>query len=117
VGLISFIVDFATLVTATELMNIPYLYSAVSGFTAGVLTNYILSISWVFPDRSLESRAAEVSIFVIVGVIGLALTELILYIGTAILGLDYRVSKLVAVAAVLFWNFGLRKTLLFNART
>jgi len=48
--------------------------------------------------------------------IGLVLTEVILWFGTDYLGMDYRLSKLIAVGSVFVWNFGARKLLLFRRR-
>ena len=68
----------------------------------------------MFHSRALQDTRVEFVIFSLVGVTGLGLTELILYAGTWKLGFDYRLSKIVAVAIVLIWNFSARKLLLFR---
>jgi hypothetical protein len=35
----------------------------------------------------------------------------------SVVGLDYRLSKLITVAIVLFWNFGMRKLIIFSRPT
>jgi putative flippase GtrA len=114
VGGVSFLVDFGVLVLLTEALDIYYLTSAAVAFCCGLVTNYVLSITWVFSARSLASKRTEFAIFSIIGVIGLGWNELLLYLGTSVLGLDYRVSKLITVVIVLFWNFGMRKLILFS---
>jgi len=114
VGGVAFVVDFATLVALTDMVGLNYLAAAAIAFTVGLTTNYSLSVRWVFASRSLESRTAEFTIFTIVGVMGLGLTEVILFAGTDLAGLDYRLSKMVAVGFVFFWNFAARKALLFR---
>jgi putative flippase GtrA len=115
VGLLAFSIDFLVLVILTEELGICYLVSAACGFSLGVLVNYLLCISWVFSSRTVNKQGMEFFIFALVGVVGLFLTEAILWFGTSGLALDYRISKLVAVAVVLFWNFGSRKYLLFRS--
>ena len=116
VGGFAFSVDFAVLVGLTELARVPYLVSAVAAFVAGLIVNYLLSVWWVFHRRRRRDPRAEFALFALIGLVGLALTELILYGGTESLGIDYRISKLVAVGVVLFWNFGARRHLLTGRR-
>jgi putative flippase GtrA len=78
------------------------------------VVNYLLSITWVFGSRSLADKKTEFAIFSFIGVAGLGWTELLMYLGTSVAGLDYRVSKIVTVVIVLFWNFGMRKAILFR---
>jgi putative flippase GtrA len=116
-GFAAFLVDFSLLVALTEKAGIHYLIAAVFGFLGGLITNYLLSIYWVFSNRTLADKRAEFTIFALVGVGGLLVTEVVLWTGTEVFMLDYRVSKLIAVATVLCWNFGLRKYLLFRNAT
>ena len=117
VGGVAFVVDFGVLVLLTEVLSLHYLTSAAIAFCCGLVTNYILSITWVFSTRSLASKRTEFTIFSIIGVVGLGGNELLMYLGTDVLGLDYRLSKLITVAIVLFWNFGMRKLILFSRPT
>ena len=82
VGGIAFVVDFGVLLLLTELFDLHYLASAAAGFCCGLVTIYILSITWVFNIRSLESKRVEFVIFVIIGVAGLGWTVLLLYLFT-----------------------------------
>jgi putative flippase GtrA len=111
---VAFVVDAGALILLTELSILPYLASAAVGFILGLITNYLLCISWVFSARNMSSRRAEFMVFTLIGAVGLLLTETILYLGTDAMGFDYRLSKLSAVAVVFLWNFALRKLLLFR---
>ena len=116
-GLVAFLVDFGLLVFLVEIFRVHYLLAAAGGFLAGLMTNYLISIRWVFSHRSVADQRVEFTVFAGVGVGGLALTEIVLWLGTDVLLFDYRISKIIAVIIVLAWNFGLRKALLFrNAR-
>ena len=116
-GLVAFLVDFGILVFLAEKAGIHYMFSACWGFLGGLTANYLLSIRWVFSNRTMDNSRTEFLVFALVGLGGLLLTEVILWTGTEAVLLDYRVSKIIAVALVLCWNFGLRKYLLFRNPT
>ena len=77
VGGLAFVVDFGCLVALTELAGFHYLNSAVVAFIAGLAANYVLSISWVFKQRSYRNRAVEFAIFALCGVVGLGLNQVL----------------------------------------
>lgn len=114
VAVVALAVDFGTLVALHEVAGLHYLLSAGAAFGLGLATNYSLSVAWVFVNRSVHNRIAEFAVFAAIGMAGLLLTEVILYGGTDLLGLDYRLSKAMAVGAVFVWNFGARKLILFR---
>ncbi len=114
VAFVSLAVDFGGMVLLTEVFGINYLLSATLSFIAGLLTNYYLSRIWVFHSSKLENVKWEFAIFAMIGVVGLILTDLILWILTDGFGVYYMISKAVATVLVYFWNFGARKKILFN---
>ncbi len=114
VGGVAFVADYGTLYVATEYLHLHHLLSAAIAFIIGLVVNYLLSTSWVFASHSQTNRQLEFIIFAVIGVIGLGLNELIIYLGTDVCGLHYMLSKLVSTAIVFFWNFFARKLILFN---
>ena len=58
--------------------------------------------------------ASEVVSVLIISLIGLTLTEGLLFIGTDLLNLDFRLSKIAASIIVLFWNYFARKLFVYN---
>ncbi|NOY23542.1 MAG: GtrA family protein [Acidobacteria bacterium] len=114
VGGIAYVVDFGLLFALTEYAGIPYLLSAAFSFLAGLTTNYLFSIFWVFKTRSIENRMAEFSVFAFIGLAGLGFNELFLWAFTSLMGWHYLVSKLAATPLVFLWNFFIRKFVLFS---
>ncbi len=108
------VADFGLLTLLVEKFSMYYLYAAAIGFSAGCVVNYFVSIYFVFEDRSGNSQAFTATLFVLVGVGGLLLNQLILYVGVDLLSTDYRLSK-VASAGIVFWfNFLIRGFFVFK---
>lgn len=114
VGGTAFIVDFISLYTFTDIFGVYYLFSAALAFTLGLIANYVLSINWVFNNRTLSNIWSEFTVFAIIGIIGLTLNELFIWVFTDYIGLYYLVSKIFAATLILFWNFSARKITLFR---
>jgi putative flippase GtrA len=114
VGGVAFLVDIGSLGAAVEVLHINYLVSATMAFLFGLLTNYALSILWVFNHRKSQSRLNEFLIFSIIGAAGLGLNELFIWIFTELLLFHYLVSKLFSTVFVYLWNFFARKYALFS---
>lgn len=114
VGGIAFVVDFGCLFTITEALGVHYLLSASIAFMAGLATNYVLSITWVFDTRRSQNGILEFAVFAGIGIIGLGLNALIMWVFTDLMLFHYLQSKIVSTAVVLLWNFLARKLLLFS---
>lgn len=111
---IALAVDAGLLWLLTDFGQISYLLSGAVAFTAGLTIVYLFSIYWVFETRAVRSRGAEFLVFAIIGLIGLGLNEVILYILTSMFGLFYLFSKAASVVVVFSWNFATRKWILFR---
>ncbi len=107
-------VDIGLLLLLTEILSIHYVVAASVAFLAGAGVVYVGSIYWVFPKRTLKDVRKEVTIFILVGVAGLALTDAILYIAVEWSEQTVLVGKLWATVLVFFFNFTVRKFLLFT---
>ena len=113
-GLTAATVDTGLLALLTELFgeNLLLLWTAIA-FACGLATTYLLSIKWVFSNRTMN-QAAELTIFIIIGLAGLALTELLVWFFAIKLDWHYLLAKITAATAVFLWNFSAKKLLLFR---
>ena len=116
VGGLAFVVDFGSLYLLTEFAGLHYLVSAAVAFLFGLVTNYLLSRAWVFDRRTMDTATAEFAIFTMIGLVGLGLNEVIIWSLREKGHLHYLLSKAIASAIVLIWNFGARKVALFSER-
>jgi len=114
VGGIAYTVDFGSLFILTDLVKIHYLISAAIAFTLGLITNYSLSIIWVFSKRTVANKRLEFILFSIIGLVGLGLNEVIIWFFTEWVHFHYLISKVFSTVVVFFWNFFARKKILFS---
>lgn len=114
VGGLAFVADFAALFALTEYLHLHYLVSAAFAFVLGSVVNYLLAIAWVFDHRVLDNKAAELTAYIAIGVVGLLLNTALIWFFTEVTGLLYLYSKAWAAILIFGFNFGVRKLLLFS---
>jgi len=112
---LALLVDAGLLWLLTDFGRVSYLLSGAVSFTAGLTIVYLLSVYWVFEKRAVRSRGAEFLIFAVIGLVGLGLNEVILYVLTSMFGVFYLFSKAASVVVVFSWNFAVRKWILFRS--
>jgi putative flippase GtrA len=101
----------------TDFVRVHYLISASCGFALGLAINYLLCVRWIFEFRSIANVSREFTIFSLIGLAGLLLNNVLLYLLTDLWGVYYLTSKLISAAIILFFNFSLRRYLLFTDRS
>lgn len=90
--------------------------AAAAGFLAGSLVAYFISVRWVFAAHRLQSRSAELAIFVLIGCFGLLVVQGVMWVCIEWLGMPGSIARLVAVGFSFTSNFALRKLILFRSR-
>ncbi|MDR2596424.1 MAG: GtrA family protein [Treponema sp.] len=123
VGGIAFIVDFGVLYLSKTLFfstwdHTGILIAAALGFTSGLVFNYIFCLLFVFRQIDENARHRKIRsfiLFVIIGIIGLLITELCMYAGVYLFGQKwYLIVKIFTAGIVLMWNYAGRKVLIFK---
>lgn len=112
VGVIAFVIDYGLMVALTELAGVEYLISATISFIVSVVFNYFASMRYVFTHKEGLSRRREFVIFVVLSTIGLGINDGLMWVGTSLLGISYLITKIVATAIVMVFNFVTRKKFL-----
>ncbi len=113
VGGFAFLADAFMLWLCEKLMN--YMIAAAIAFIVGLAVNYMLSTWFVFSEsEQVKSKAKEFAAYAVIGVIGLGLTEAIMYLLTDVCGFYFMLSKVIAAALVLIWNFVARKIIIYK---
>lgn len=112
VGGLAFLIDYGIMVLCKEVFRFDVLVAAGFGFTVSVIFNYIASVKWVFNVNENNSKSKQFIIFIIFSIIGLIITEIIMYIGTDIMKISYLIVKVGATLIVMVFNFITRKLFL-----
>lgn len=106
--------DFALLTALVEWAHWHPLIAASLGFAAGTLVTFVISSAWVFRQHSYSHWSAGLAVFALIGVSGLLVNLMLIWLGTEALGWDYRLAKLGAAGGSFLFNFCARKLALFN---
>ncbi len=116
VGVIAFVIDYGLMILLTEVFGVNYLLSTTISFVMSVIFNYLASMRFVFAHKKGMSRTREFVIFIVLSVVGLGLNDLLMWVGQSLLGVDYRITKIVVTAIVMVYNFVTRKIFLDGSR-
>lgn len=108
--------DIALLYAFVSLLHINYLISSVCSFSISAVVNYALCVTWVFDVRVVEKRHRELIYYFLLSIIGLAISTALIWLFTAVTGLYYMLSKLIATFITYWINFGARKYLLHTKK-
>lgn len=112
VGVIAFFIDYGVLMLLNVGFGVNSVVAAGISFTVSVVFNYVASMRFVFTHRDDLSRGKEFVIFIILSVIGLVINEVVMWLGLQTIGgspFAVTVTKVVATAIVMVWNFLSRK--------
>lgn len=107
-------IDAGIYLALIRVFGVNYLVAAPAGFAIGVLTIYVLSTRWVFPDRRLDDSATEFAVFVFIGMAGLLMNQVSIYLCIERLAMSYEAAKFCSAASTFIFNFATRKVLLFT---
>lgn len=113
-AVLSTVVDFLGLYLGT-LCGLHYLIGTAIGYIGGIFVTYALTKWLVFKGKEARvGNTAELMGHVLIGIIALALTELLMWVCTDLMHIHYMVSKVIATVLVFFWNYYARKIILYK---
>ncbi len=110
VGGIATLIDFILLFVFKEIVHLQVIISNTLSFCISLIYNYIASVRWVFDVNRDKDPKKNFLIFLIFSIIGLAINDFIMYL--LINKLSTFISKIIATAIVMVFNFITRKIFL-----
>jgi putative flippase GtrA len=122
VGGTAFIVDYGLFYLTknfvfTDLGDVGVYLATALGFIAGLIYNYVLSIHFVFNSAKARHKGRTMGafmLFVLIGIIGLLMSEGGMYLFYGIVNIHYMIAKILVSGIVLIWNYVARKLLIFR---
>ncbi len=106
------IIDIGLLYILTEYVGLYYLLAAALSFTTGVTLNYFLCTGWIFEKSKIKNKGVEIALYFIISIIGLLINIIVIWLLTNFFILHFMLSKIMATALTLIWNFCSRKYML-----
>lgn len=110
VGFVSLMVDYGFMILFTETTDMGYFRACAFSYTLSIVVNYALSMRYVFHSRADMGKAKEVSIFLLLSLIGLGLNQIAMWMLVDILHIYYALAKMLAAGMVTSYNFISKKT-------
>lgn len=113
VGGASAILEFSLLVLVVEKLQMGYLTGNILAFSLTNIVTYLLSRYFVFSPTD-KKKSYEAILFIVFLFGGLLINQSALWAVVEFGGLDYRISKVVAILVTIVWNFFTRKYIVFK---
>lgn len=112
IGSFSSGLDFAIYTFLVQVAGIQYLVANCISVLGGISTSFILNRNYNFKVKDNTKR--RFTIFLTVGLCGLMLSNLILYVCIDVLDMNKLISKLLSIVLVVFFQFLVNKYLTFK---
>jgi len=113
VGSSGMIIDFGTTWLLKEKVRINKYIANSSGFILAATSNYLINRYWTFHSEN-PKVATEYLSFILISVAGLGINNLVLYLLTDKMKLNFYLSKLFAIGVVTLWNFSMNYLFTFR---
>ena len=114
VGLIGMVINLGVLYLLTEYVGIYYLFSAIVAFVIAMTHNFVLNKVWTFGEEMKSSICKKYIKFSVISIFALIVNLIFLYFFTAIIGIYYLISQVLAIGISLIINFFGNKFLTFK---
>ena len=111
VALIGYVADFSSMIICKQIIGLNYLAAAAIGFLIGLAIVYLLSGKYVFGEPKIKNKYGDFFAFAIVGIVGLGILSILMWLLTGVAGVNYIVAKILSTVIVYVWNFFARRSL------
>jgi len=98
----------------TEFLKIWYVYSSALSFIVALFISFILQKFWTFADKEITKAHRQFIRYFLVGIFGVLLNTLLIYIFVEFLGVWYILGQIFTGVIIAVINFFLYKMLIFK---
>ena len=122
VGGAAAIVEWVMFTLFSNVLNFHYILATALAFIFSTFVNWLLGRIWTFREsRTYEhKRAKELILVFAVSAVGLLFNMLLMYLFVTVIGLNTpllkTVSKIIATGIVFFWNFLIRRFVIYRQK-
>ena len=121
IGGIAALVEWGMFFVFSNLLHIYYQGATVLAFLFSTITNWWLGRTFTFKDSAYQSKKQKEFILIFgVSAIGLFLNMILMYLWVSLLGMNTDLKKMIgkvaATGMVFFWNFFIRKYVVYRER-
>ena len=114
IGCFTASLDFVVFSLLTGACNIHYIISNCLSVLVGISTSFFLNSQYNFKVK--DNQVRRFSIFLFIGLCGLCLSNVILWICIEVVGLNEIISKILSIILVVFFQFILNKYVTFKTK-
>lgn len=104
VGVISTLLDYGVFALLSSLIHVPYLLANILSFSLAVMNSYYLNRRWTYRSQHPNWKGEGLK-YLIVYIIGLGISEFILFVLVDRWQIHQLLAKAVSVCLVIFWNY------------
>ena len=118
IGTTSSVINFIIYYSVTAIWDVWYVYSSIWSFVLSAVFNFTMNKVWTFRNHhfGIDEIMRQLSRYLLVMLVGLGVNTGIIYGVTEGLGVDWRLSWVVATGIVAIWNFILNRHWTFRHR-
>jgi putative flippase GtrA len=106
----AFIVEYASFLILMSL-GLPILIANTISFLAGLVTSFTLNKVFVFNNR--DETVRQFTMYTSIALVNLGISDVLIWVSTHVWDLHYAVAKIVAVAFIALWNYGIFSRIIF----
>ncbi len=103
VGVVNTVLDFSVFYILYDLYDVWYLEAQILAFLIALSNSFVMNSLWTFKKLKRDQLITQIIKFAVVGVIGLGLSLIVLYVANLFMWVYF--AKVFAVAASFFWNY------------
>lgn len=111
IGFLAFLIDTSIFVLLSEKLFFNYLLATTLSFTIAFIFNYCFSTFIVFKAKF---RIKDFFMVAVIAIIGLILTNLMMFIFIDFIHINKYISKITISAIITIWNYFARKILVYK---
>ena len=103
VGAINTIIDFSIFYILHDLLDVPLVYAHISAFFIALANSFYFNAIWTFQNLKRDELVKQILSFTLIGLIGLVLSTITIYIASHYVWVYY--AKIFAMAVSFIWNY------------